>query len=85
MFRKIAILTLVLFFAVGTMTVMAGDGSSNDGKNGWQKTYDWFSGGMHMSCAQTGAATACKTCGAKCCDTCQTDCGGKCCAKCCKK
>lgn len=83
MVRKVVILVLVAFFAVGTLSAMAVERGASGNDNALQGMYDWFSS-WKVSCHES-AQCYCKTCGAQCCKACNSDCGGKCCSACVKK
>lgn len=77
MVKRIAVLVVVVFFALGTFTAMAGDKAPCQDKNVLQGMYNWFS--------NLDKACRCKNCGKTCCEACKTDCGGTCCSACVKK
>ena len=83
MAKKVVILTLVVFFAIGAVAVIAGGDSSCKGKNALQSVYNWF-GSWDKVCVNKDARL-CKACDKKCCADCNMDCGGTCCPNCCKK
>ena len=79
MLKKIVVIALLVFFAAGTFTVMAGEKAAGKDENALQSMYNWFSGWDKAS------ECCCKTCGKQCCKNCNADCGGKCCSECGKK
>ena len=83
MIKRIVILALLVFFVVGTASVMAEGNAACKDKGALQSLYNWF-GSWDKLCVNK-SERCCKTCVKKCCSNCNMDCGGTCCADCGKK